>query len=460
MSFVKEALEAEDQFGRAVPTTSYTRRLRHDLKHYAKNKLANTLAVIPGLGGAKKAINSKPELRELSSEAGFMADWYKRPYGTADKPDSLEEVPWDYIEEFQDEIPFWGLREYWYPALMSDELKHNESQAIKLLGDNIVLFRNADGSPNALENRCPHRGPLLSLGQTNVWEVGTITCRYHGMTFDGKGNCVAFLADGPDSPACAKVKAKAYPAEEVGGVIFVYMGVKEPKPFLESMPHAKEVFAPGTQIRNTMTVPYSHLNQLDNTVDMTHVGCLHRTCYLFGDQKMGGGVAYEELPGDGIYAHLRDTGEHGGEKAIDDIRWFMPNLVHHGEEFMEGKVNGIYFWFVPEDVGSFKGWLIGSVNDKKAGVVGAKMIKTVLSRALQSDALPGMACFVGGDAPMQMSQGRVVRWDQEQLARTDRAVVKVRQMMKDAHKAEMKLRTEMGLDPLVHRAPKLRPAPA
>ena len=62
-----------------------------------------------------------------------------------------------------------------------------------------------------------------------------------------------------------------------------------------------------------------------------------------------------------------------------------------------------------------------------------------------------MACFVGGDAPMQMSQGRVVRWDQEKLARTDRAVLKVRQMMKDAHKEEMEERRRRGLDPLVHR---------
>lgn len=455
MSIIREALEDDDQFANVAPTTSYLRRLRTDLKKYAGNKLANSVGAIPGFGGVKNR-NPKPALQELTSDAGFMADWYKKPFGGADKPADINEIPWDYIEAQQDEVPFWGLREYWYPALMSDDLKHNEHKSVKLLGDNIVLFRNADGTPNALENRCPHRGPLLSLGQTNVWDVGTITCRYHGMTFDGQGNCVAFLADGANSPACAKVKAKAYPAEEVGGIIFVYMGVQDPKPFLESMPHAREVFAPGTAIRNTLDVPYSYLNSLDNTVDMTHVGCLHRTCYLFGDQKMGGGVGFEELPGNGIYAHLRDTGGHGGDKAIDDIRWFMPNLVHHGEEFMDGKVNGLYFWFVPEDVGSFKAWMMGSINTEKAGKVGAKMIKAVLTRALQSDALPGMACFVGGDAPMQMAQGRVARWDLDQLARTDRAIVKVRQIMKDAHKAEMKLRVEKGLDPLVHRAPAQR----
>lgn len=460
MSIIQESLEStegREHFDRVAATTTYFSRLRTDIGTMFRRAAVRSLGRVPGFHGLQRA-EERPKLNVLTSESGFMARWYKKPYGTPDKPAELAEIPWDYIEAYQEEVPFWGLREYWYPALFSDELKHNEHQSVILLGDNIVLFREADGTPCALENRCPHRGPLLSLGQTNIWEVGTITCRYHGMTFNGRGDCVAFLADGPDSPACAKVRARAYPAEEVGGIIWVYMGVKDPKPFLDSMPHAREVMTPGVEVRNRLEVPYNFLNSLDNTVDMTHVGCLHRSCYLFGDQKMGGGVAFEELPGDGIYARLRDMGGHGGDKAIDDIRWYMPNLVHHGEEFMDGKVHGLWLWFVPTDIGSFKAWMVGSIDEKKAGRAGAKMMATTLTRALQSDALPGMACFVGGDAPMQMAQGRVARWDLDNLARTDRAIVKVRQKMKAAHKAEMEERRKRGLDPLVHRAPRRQPA--
>lgn len=440
----------EERYQEVAPTTSYGGKFKRGVSDMLARKTRAFFGSIPGLGGLKKQ-NDEPSLQVLSSQSDFMARWYKQDYGTPDKPDSLQEVPWDYVEAYQEEIPFYGLREYWYPALMSDELKHNEHKTVELLGDNLVLFRDKDGSPCALENRCPHRGPLLSLGQVNVWDVGTITCRYHGMTFDKKGECVAFLSDGPDSPACGKVKATAYPAEEVGGIIWVYMGVKEPKPFLDSMPHAREVLSDGVLIRSRMQVPYSFLNQLDNTVDMTHVGCLHRTCYLFGDQKMGGGVKFEELPGDGVYASLREEGGHGGTKAINDIRWFMPNLVHHGREFMEGGVHGIWFWFVPNNIGTFTGWLIGSIDVEKVGKRKAKSMSFMLRNALHSDALPGMACFIGGDAPMQMSQGRIVRWDQEKLARTDRAIIKVRQMMKDAHKAEQEERRQRGLDPLKHR---------
>ncbi len=439
-----------ERFAAVVPTSTYGQRFWSGTKRLVASRLRRTVSRIPGLAFVRSQ-DDAPRLQELTSKSDFMAAWFRKPYGTPDKPDTLEEMPWSYMEKHQEDIPFFGLREYWYPALESHELPNNEHRSIRLLGDNIILFRDEAGAPAALENRCPHRSALLSLGEVNVWEVGTITCRYHGMTFDKRGKCVAFLSDGPDSPACGKVNAVAYPTEEVGGIIWVYMGVKEPKPFLDSMAHAREVMHEGITVRHRVTVPYSHLNQLDNTVDVTHVGCLHRTCYLFGDQKMGGGIAFEELPGNGIYAHLRDTGGHGGSKAIDEIRWFMPNLVHHGEEFMDGGVHGLWFWFVPNDAGSFTGWLIGSINEKKVGKARAKMISAILGRALVSDSLPGMACFLGGDAPMQMSQGRVVRWDIEQLARTDRAVLKARQMMKAAFKEEQEERRARGLDPLAHR---------
>lgn len=447
-------ISTPDRFAEVAPTNTYWDRLKGGGRQAFKRWLSRASSKLPFVGNPDSI--GKPELQEFTSEAASMAKFYFQEYGTPDKPASIGEMPWDYIEENQEEVPFFGLREYWYPALFSNELKHNEHQAVELLGDNIVLFRDKDGAPCALENRCPHRSPLLSLGQVNAVEVGTITCRYHGMTFNGQGECVAFLADGPDSPACGRIKAQSYKCEEVNGVIFIYMGIKEPKPFLDSMPHANEVMADGHLVRNRMQVPYSYLNQLDNTVDMTHVGCLHRTCYLFGDQKMGGGIDYEMLPGDGMYASLREMGGHGGSKAIDDIRWFMPNLVHHGEEFMEGNVHGLYFWFVPDNAGSFTAWMIGAIKKEKVSKTKAKMLAGTLKRALQSDSLPGMACFVGGDAPMQMSQGRVARWDKDKLARTDRAVTKVRKMMKDAHKAEQELRRKAGLDPLVHRVAKKR----
>lgn len=447
---VEHSLDNRERLERVGPTNGFFARMGKVMGTSLRYRAMRWLGRIPGLGHLRRAAD-RPRIQPLHSAAGEMARWFSADFGTADKPLSLNDIPWDYVRDNQEEVPFLGLREYWYPALRSDELPHNEPQAVTLLGDNLVLFRDGQGKPSALENRCPHRGTLLTLGQVNVWDLGTITCRYHGMTFNGEGECVAFLADGPNSRACGKVRAKAYRTTEHAGIVWVYMGVQEPKPLLDSLPHARGVLADGVRIRERKDVPYNYLNILDNTVDMTHVGCLHRTCYLFGDQKLGGGVAYQELEEGGVHASLKDQGGHAGERAIDEITWYLPNLVYHGEEMMDGNLNGLWFWFVPRDIGSFTGWLIGSVNDKKAGPLKARSLATTLKKALQSDILPSMACFYGGDAPIQMAQGRIVRWDQENLMGTDRAVIKVRQMMKDAHKAEIQERRRRGLDALANR---------
>ena len=182
--------------------------------HQAREATFAAAARIPGIG----ARLDRPRTQPLRSGAVAMNRWWRGSYGSDAKPSSVGEIPWDYVEEAQNRVPFLGLREHWYPALPSRDLRNNQAVPRVMLGDNIVLFRDADGRAAALENRCPHRGPMLSLGQVGVLEAGTITCRYHGMTFDGDGECVAFLADGPDSPACGRTRTRAYPTEEAGGV--------------------------------------------------------------------------------------------------------------------------------------------------------------------------------------------------------------------------------------------------
>jgi len=446
-----DPIDSEQRFADLLPTDPYFSRISKVIKAHWSQRLLKWLGGAPGLGFLRRSAN-KPRLMPLASNAGMMQRWYHKPYGTPDKPAILEEIPWDYVEQNQEEIPFFGLRDYWYPALTADELPHNESRAVQMLGDNIVLFRDGNGGVCALENRCTHRNALLSLGQTNVIEVGTITCRYHGATFDGKGNCVAFLGDGPNSSMCGnkKVQARAYPAQEINGVIFVWMGEGEPQDIMENIPRAPEALAPGHPFAFHKKVEYSHLNLLDNAADHTHVGCLHRTCYLFGDQKMAGGVAFEEIDR-GVHIHLDDEGGHGGDHAIDEIEWHLPNMVFHGREFMGGKLNGLLFWWVPRDAGTFTAWMVGSGDMNKISRRGAARAARLLGNSLESTAIPGLACFVGGDAPMQQSQGRIVRWDRENLVRGDRAVVRCRQMMKDTHKAEIAARKAAGHQALRHR---------
>ncbi len=107
------------------------------------------------------------------------------------------------------EVAELGFRHYWYPALLSRDLGATP-KAVKLLGDNLVFVR-AHGQAHALFDRCAHRGMVLSAGQCLA--EGTITCPYHGWTFDVvDGRCVAALTDGPESSVVGKLTSWNAPA--------------------------------------------------------------------------------------------------------------------------------------------------------------------------------------------------------------------------------------------------------
>jgi phenylpropionate dioxygenase-like ring-hydroxylating dioxygenase large terminal subunit len=132
-----------------------------------------------------------------------------------------------------DYCPKLGFREYWYPAVEARRVR-DKPLSLKMLGDDLVLFRDRAGTVVALSDWCPHRGARLSLGVCEF--AGTVTCPYHGYVFDGTGQCVAGLIERPDSPFIGKLRARAYPTGERMGIVFVWMGETEPVPLDEDLP--------------------------------------------------------------------------------------------------------------------------------------------------------------------------------------------------------------------------------
>jgi phenylpropionate dioxygenase-like ring-hydroxylating dioxygenase large terminal subunit len=132
-----------------------------------------------------------------------------------------------------DYCPRLGFREYWYPAVEARRVGRKPVH-LQMLGDDLVLFRDGGGAVAALSDWCPHRGARLSLGLCEF--EGTVTCPYHGYTFDGTGQCVAGLIERPDSPFIGKLRARRYPTEERMGIVFVWMGETAPVPLDEDLP--------------------------------------------------------------------------------------------------------------------------------------------------------------------------------------------------------------------------------
>ena len=114
----------------------------------------------------------------------------------------------------RERIPAIGLKEYWYPALPAKKVGRKKPVEIKLLGERVVFFRDERDEVVAVHGTCTHRGAALSYGRTHF--KGTLTCPYHGWTFDGKGTLVAVLGEGPAStlPGSKGTKIRSYRSEE------------------------------------------------------------------------------------------------------------------------------------------------------------------------------------------------------------------------------------------------------
>ena len=171
-------------------------------------------------------------------------------------------------------IPDLGLIEYWYPALEDKKVK-NKPVGVKICGTDLVFFRGGDGQVKCLWNVCPHRGGSLMHGDCHY--EGTISCPYHGWTYDGDGNVLAVLPEGPDSQVPGKVKARKYPTETRKGMVFVWMGEGEPVPIEEDVP--PEFFDDITTILfHTEYWPVQWNLALENGGD-AHVPYVHRNSF-------------------------------------------------------------------------------------------------------------------------------------------------------------------------------------
>ena len=180
-----------------------------------------------------------------------------------------------------DAVPKMGYREYWYPVLELKKLGRRSFRLfgrrkpvqVTVMGEDLVLFPGKDGKVAAFWNRCPHRGAIFTPKGRCEFD-GTISCPYHGYTFDESGECVAALTEGPESGQVGKMKARTFPTAVVRDVVFVWMGRTEPVPIEEDVP--EEFFDPGYVISTyTSHWPMNWSLTIENSGD-NHSSYIHR----------------------------------------------------------------------------------------------------------------------------------------------------------------------------------------
>jgi phthalate 4,5-dioxygenase oxygenase subunit len=165
------------------------------------------------------------------------------------------------------------MRAYWIPALLSAELPETDGTPIrvKLLGEDLVAFRDTDGRVGLLDEYCPHRAVSLALA---VNEECGLRCLYHGWKFDVTGQCVDQPTEPVGSTLKDRIKTRAYPTREVGGMVWAYMGTAEREP---PFPNFEWFDLPAEQCAAFKVLGECNYAQLlEGSIDTVHAGVLHR----------------------------------------------------------------------------------------------------------------------------------------------------------------------------------------
>jgi len=185
------------------------------------------------------------------------------------------------------------LRSFWQPVALVEELPDvRPSKPVRLLGEDLVLWRNADGTYGLIGRSCSHRGVDLAFGRI---EDGGVRCLYHGWLYDHEGRCLEQPAEPEGSRFHEKIRHPSYPARERNGIVFAYLGAGDPPPFPD---------------HDAFNAPSSHtfafkglwecnwLQGLEGGIDPSHVSFLHR--FLQEDPREAYGQQFrEEVEGTG-----------------------------------------------------------------------------------------------------------------------------------------------------------------
>lgn len=224
------------------------------------------------------------------------------------------------------------LRRYWHPVAVAAELREKPIKRVRILGEDLVLYRGETGAYGLVAERCCHRGASLAYGKI---EDDNIRCSYHGWLFNPAGKCVEQPAEPSHSTYKDRVKQPAYPVQKLAGLLYAYMGPK-PVPLLPRY----DVLARTDGERRIVVLPQLDCNWLqpmENSVDPTHNHYLHsqRTGRpVHGDR--GAEIAkYDfEVFNYGIMKKRLARNGDGQLQVVNAHPLVFPNMLrqHHGKE--------------------------------------------------------------------------------------------------------------------------------
>lgn len=262
------------------------------------------------------------------------------------------------------------MRAFWQPVAVAEELGDLPSE-VRILGEDLIVFRTKAGAFGCLEPHCAHRGTSLVYGR--IEEHG-IRCCYHGWLYDVDGTCMEMPCEAPDYPDQLAVRQPGYPTLVYGGLVFVYMGDPEIQPLFPMYDiidtrYRDDVVLRGMRLWDDSSIGFvrdcNWLQHFENVVDPWHLVVLHQQVGLgrFEGALLNGerpdisfertslGVRYRlvsnlpngnrleryaecVLPNIFLVSNIHETGEQPKEKdRCSEVSWMVPVDDRHVRAF-------------------------------------------------------------------------------------------------------------------------------
>ena len=164
------------------------------------------------------------------------------------------------------------MRRHWMPLCLIEEVSEPDGTPVKarVFGENLVVFRDSDGRVGVLDEACPHRRASLALGRN---EEGGLRCLYHGWKMDAEGNVLEMASEPAASGMVEKVKHRAFPTQEWGGMVWAWFGPADAMPAFQP-----PAWAPTADTRVSIAkvlLPCNWAQILEGAIDSAHSSSLH-----------------------------------------------------------------------------------------------------------------------------------------------------------------------------------------
>jgi len=330
------------------------------------------------------------------------------------------------------------MRRYWLPVYLSANLSTRPVK-VRVLGEDLILFRDGRGRPGLLHPRCAHRGTTLYYGKVD--EHG-IRCCYHGWQFDVEGRCIDQPCEPEGGLHKSNVRQPWYPLEERYGLVFAYLGPPAKKPLLprwdvlENLGPDEKIHAdassgfkaggPGGPLEIN---PCNWLQDYENTMDPFHVPILH-----VSHSGRGGGFAptFAIMPRV-TFEHTALGVQYSAHRTLDDgtlldrisVAMFpCVQSVPDGGSLHEGRSNHM-IWRVPVDdthVCHFAALKVHKDYNGRERIGSEKLWAEMTDEEHQRAPM---------DYEAQVGQGPITLHSEEHLATTDKGVVMLRRLLRE-----------------------------